>query len=176
MPAKTDKKSEALKWAESRVRELKQTRKKYKKHYTTITIAMSLVNIAIVVMAAIGLHILVKYGHQAQGKQGADTWDPQFAIIMTSLAAGLTILIFFINIANVIYRSVMRWQNYRNAADAIQHEVIKFSLGDEYDKLKDPTTKFEKRVQEIYDEAIHFKRKKHPVKIILNALSGGDNV
>lgn len=173
MPAKTDRKTDALKWAEARVRELKADRKRYKKHYTTITIVMSLINVTIVVMAAIGLDILVKHGHGLTDKNGETI---TFAIVMTSLAAGLTILIFFINIVNVVYRSVMRWQTYRNAADAIQHEVIKFSLGDDYDKVKDPTAKFEKRVQEIYNNAIHFKRKKRPIKILLNALSGGDNV
>lgn len=163
------KRSEALKWAETRVKELQASRKKHKKNYFVITSMMALVNIAIVTMASIGLSILIRYSEN--GDESSNT-----AIIMASVAASLTILIFFVNIVNVVYRSSMRWQTYRNAADSIQHEVIRFSLNSEMSEDTKAKEKFEKRISEIYEEAHNFKREKKAVKILLNALSGGDNV
>lgn len=95
------KRSEALKWAETRVKELQASRKKHKKNYFVITSIMALINIAIVTMASIGLSILIRYSEN--GDESSNT-----AIIMASVAASLTILIFFVNIVNVVYRSSMR--------------------------------------------------------------------
>lgn len=167
MATKKNEHAEVLKWAESQVRIMKKSQAKNKKDQTVVTIIMAIINLAIISMATAALIILIEHKNQV---------DNQSAIVMASIAAGLTIAIFFVNMINIIYRSVMRWQTYKNAADAIQHEIARFHLHDEYRRYKNPEQKFIEKIKAIDEEANHTKRKKKFLKILLKALSGGDNV
>lgn len=169
MAVKNNNHNEVVSWAQARVNTLKIKSKKNRKRYTILASIMALINLAIIVLAAVGLAILVKNKDKIED-------GSTLPIVMTSIAAGLTIAIFFMNFANIIYRSLMRWHAYKDGADALQHEVLKYHVHDEYKKRKNPEEYFLHKIGEIYEEAISFKRHKNPWKLLLKALSGGDNV
>lgn len=168
MSTKKPDHNDVISWAEARVREMKRAQVKNRKDNTLVTIILAIINITIIAMASIALIILLKFRN--------DSAVNTKSITMASIAASLTIIIFFVNVANIVYRSVMRLQTYKNAADAIQHEVARFHLHDEYKEYKDPEQVFIDKIKEIEDAANHTKRKKSIFKIILKALSGGENV
>lgn len=187
MATKKTTRNEVLSWAESRVREMKKAQAKNKKDNTIVTVIMAFINLAIIAMAATALAILMRHMNDTMqqdildangnviGQATVPAVDTK-GLVMASIAAGLTILIFFVNVTNIIYRSVMRWQTYKNAADAIQHEIARFHLHDEYRRYKNPDQKFIDKIKDIEETANHTKRKKNVFKIVLKALSGGDNV
>ena len=152
-------------YANSKKAELKDRQRRDRRMYSILTISISVINLVIVVMAAIALDILIREGGDSNSLN----------IVMASIAAALTIAIFVVNIFVVIFRGFARFNAYKAGMDEIQREVMAYSLKEKSYALDGSDETLDKNVNEIFERTMKRKEKVSMTKMIIKALVGGDN-
>lgn len=131
------------------------------------SVTIALLNIAILVLAAIALEkVIVDYENSSQSMSFFTYVAP------TASVAAIAILLFILSLSISIYQGVMRAKIYLMASHQIQREYLEFILKSSPIKTE---TALQERIEQIIKETLSVKRKVSFKRTLLYILTGGTN-
>lgn len=158
---KQNKQLKVKPFIEQKITELKSEKQRNAIKYTILISILTVFNLAMVITA---IYAIVKLDTSGNTNETG--------VILSSLAAGFVVLLFFAHNISVFYKAVMNDKSLKRALDKIQHEVMRYTqkMGDYNDE--DSIKHLHRRVDRIKEEVLSKKAKDKKV-IFLKSMLGG---
>ena len=158
-------KKSPLAYVNSKIKELEKEKRSSQIKYVIFSFISFILNIATIGLSIYCIVLISKHNN-----------SNTTATILAALSAGLIVVLFALNVLNVVSRGLFKTRTYRQALFAMQTETTQFKYNQNaYKKSEDKEKLYLKNIKKIYKNA---KGKKSKVKLmtILNAIYWGTYV
>lgn len=154
-----------LAYVNSKIRELEKEKRTLQIKYVIFSFISFILNITTIGLSIYCIVLISQHNN-------SDTT----ATILAALSAGLIVVLFTLNVVNVVSRGLFKTRTYRQALFAMQSETTQFKYNqNDYKKAEDKEKLYLKNIKKIYKNA---KSKKNKVRLstILKAIYRGTYV